>query len=267
MDTTNNTAAQTESKTSEEKLTLQDIEPKYFGPDILDSALGHINNVINIAGNENVEPVFNFDPEGELKDGYGLSVIPITKRVPEKGNKTVGIAIAALPDFDTLYADDNGRNWLIKQTQDSLMRQVKAAAKPKDEGALISLPFEIAEFITTTRTSGLLAFNAVGSLFVSALKKKGLKFMTKVLLRQVLASAAFAEQQFPRIAQENWEIVLNSMVGHVEKENIDAGVLKHWLQTRNETEIDTTELDLSDIDSMVDGDSKDDEAVAETATA
>ena len=72
------------------------------------------------------------------------------------------------------------------------------------------------------------------------------------LLRQVLASEAFAEQQFPRIGQENWQIVLNSMIQHVQKEGIDAGVLKHWLDTRNQTEIDTSEIDLSDIDGMVD---------------
>ena len=109
------------------------------------------------------------------------------------------------------------------------------------------------DFITSSRVSGLLAFNLVGSLFVSALKKKGLQFMTKVLLRQVLASAAFAEQQFPRIAQENWVIVLNSMIANVKKENVDAGVLQYWLDHRAETEIDTTEIDLSDIEGMVSG--------------
>lgn len=255
MNDLNNTTAQTENAEAagtSNQATLQDIEAKYFAPDAVESALEYINEVIAIADAENIEPVFNFDPEVELEDGYGLSIVPITKRVPEKGNQTIGVAIAALPDFDTLYDSDSGRAWLIRQTQDNLMKQIRSAAKPKDEGALVSIPFKIEEFITTTRTSGLLAFNTVASLFVSALKKKGLKFMTKVLLRQVLASAAFAEQQFPRITQENWELVLNSMVGHVQKENIDAGVLKHWIATRNETEIDTTELDLSDIDSMVD---------------
>jgi len=263
MEQINNTTAN-ETGTNSPQPTLQDIEKKYFSIDALEEGLGYVNSVIGIAENEAVEAVFNFDPSEDLPEGYGLAVIPQTKRVPERGNQTIGVTIAAIPDFDTVMDDDAGKSWIIKQVQNLLMKQVDIAAKPKDEGALVSIPFKLSEFITSTRSSGLVAFNLVASLFVSALKKKGLKFMTKVLLRQVLASAAFAEQQFPRIDQENWQIVLNSMIAHAKKENIDAGVLKHWLDTRDQTEIDSTAYDLSDIDDMVDG--KDKSESAEPAT-
>lgn len=250
--TTENTVDPNKSNDNDTKPTMQDIEKKHFASDQIDSGMEYVNSAVSICYEENVEPVFNFDPEAAFPEGYGIAVIPLTKRVPERGNQTVGIVVAAVPDFATIYNNDAGKSWIIKQATDSLVKQIVTAAKPKDEGALTSLPFKIEDFVTSTRVSGLLAFNMVASLFVAALKKKGLKFMTKVLLRQVLASAAFAEQQFPRIAQENWAIVLNSMVAHVEKEGVDAGVLKHWLATRDETEIDTTEIDLSDIDGMVD---------------
>lgn len=234
-----------------QQVTLQDIEKKSFAPEQLEAGTTYINEVMAICANENVEPVFNFDPDGEFPANYGISVIPLQKRVPERGNLTYGIVIAAIPTIEALSAEDAGLNFITKIVTDNLLRQVAASAKPKDEGAQVSIPFKIEEFVTTSRTSGLAAFNAVASDYVKALKTKGLKFMSKVLLRQVLASAAFAEQQFPRLTQENWQLVLDSMVAHVKQKGMEAGVLAHWKSTRDEVEIDVSEIDLSDLDSIV----------------
>lgn len=246
----NNTAEQ-EQPTEQKQVTLQDIEKKVFPADQLEAGTSYINEVMEICANEEVEPIFNFDPAGEFPDGYGISVIPVTKRVPERGNQTYGVVIAAIPSVEALASDDAGSAWISKIITDALTRQVSAAAKPKEEGALVSIPFKISEFVTTSRTSGLAAFNAVATDYVKALKTKGLKFMSKVLLRQVLSSAQFAEQQFPRLTQENWQLVLSSMVQHVKAKGMEAGVLAHWQSTRDEVEIDITEIDLSDLDSMV----------------
>ena len=231
--------------------TLQDIEKKYFPADQLDAGINYINEVMEIAGRENVEPVFNFNPAEEFPDGYGLSIIPMTKRVPERGNLTYGVVVAAIPSVETLAADDAGSSWITKVITDALLKQVSAAAKPKDEGAAVAIPFKVSEFVTTSRTSGLAAFNAVATDYVKALKTKGLKFMSKVLLRQVLASSMFAEQQFPRLSQDNWNVVLDSMIQHAKSKGMEAGVLGHWKATRDEVEIDVTEIDLTDLDSMV----------------
>jgi len=226
-----------------QQVTLQDIEKKFFPPEQLEASSEYINEVIEIAKKENVEPVFNFDPQGDFPEGYGLSVIPLTRRVPERGNLVYGVVIAAVPTVEKLASEDAGQNYINKIVTDSLLRQISASAKPKDEG--------IDEFVTTSRTSGLAAFNAVASDYVKALKTKGLKFMSKVLLRQVLASADFAEQQFPRLSQDNWNLVLDSMIGHVKQKGMESGVLAHWKNTRDEVTIDTTDIDLSDLDSIV----------------
>ncbi len=237
---------------AESKLpTLQDVEKKFFPAEQLEASTAYINEVIAIAARENVEPLFNFDTEAEFPKSYGIAVIPMQKRVAERGNQTFGIVIAAIPSVDALQADDSGENWVIKIITDALIRQVTTASKPKEDGMLVSIPFKIADFTTTSRSSGLAAFNAVASDYVKALKQKGLKFMSKVLLRQVLSSAAFAEQQFPRLSQDNWNLVLDSMVSHVKSKGIDSGILTHWKATRDEIEIDDTEIDLSDLDAML----------------
>ncbi len=232
-------------------VTLQDVEKKYFSPEQLEAGSQYINEVMVIASAENVEPVFNFETDGEFPEGYGLSIIPLTKRVPERGNLIYGVVIAAVPTVELLASVESGSNYINKIVTDALLRQISAGAKPKDEGAQIAIPFKLDEFTTTSRSSGLAAFNLVASDYVKALKTKGLKFMSKPLLRQVLASSQFAEQQFPRISQENWLVVLQSMAQHVKAKGMETGVLDHWVSTRDEVEIDVTDIDLTDLDSMV----------------
>jgi hypothetical protein len=236
---------------AEKQVTMQDVEKKHFGAEQLEAGSNYINEVMAICERENVEPIFNFDPSGDLPEGYGLAVIPLQKRIPERGNLTFGIVVAAIPSVDVLMAEESGINYINKLITDALIRQVTVSAKPKDEGAEIAIPFKVSEFVTTSRSSGLAAFNAVATDYVKALKTKGLKFMSKVLLRQVLASAQFAEQQFPRLSQENWQLVLQSMIAHVKQKGMESGVLQHWINTRDTVEIDVTEIDLSDLDDML----------------
>lgn len=250
--TTPANAEPTQAETANsQQATLQDIEKKFFPPEQLDAGTNYINEVMAICETSNIEAVFNFDTNDEFPEGYGISIIPLTRRVQERGNQTYGVVIAAVPSVEKLASDDAGSNWIAKIITDALLRQVAIAAKPKDEGAIISIPFKIEDFITTSRTSGLAAFNAVSSDYVKALKQKGLKFMSKVLLRQVLASSQFAEQQFPRLSQDNWNLVLDSMMNHVKAKGMESGVLAHWKSTRDEVEIDVTEIDLTDLDDMV----------------
>jgi len=234
-----------------ESFTLQDVARKSFSVDDLQNAQSYIGKAVEAAKESGVEPVFNFDTSENIPEGYGLSVIPLTERVAGQGNVTKGLCIAAVPSVDTILADDSGSSWVIKQITDILVRNIKSAAMPNEDGAITSIPFKVLDFTTSTRSSALAAFNAVATLYVKALKDKGLKFMSKGLLRQVLSSAAFAEQQFPRIGQDNWQVVIKSMVAHTSKEGIDKGILAHWAKTRDQVEVSTAEIDLSDIDGMV----------------
>jgi len=242
--------AQVENVT-EEKITLQDIARRSFSVDELENAQKYIGEAVAVAKAEGVEPIFNFDVNENLPEGYGLAVIPLTERVAGQGNVTKGLCIAAVPSVNTILADDSGESWVVKQITDILVRNIKSAAMPSDDGSITSIPFKVQDFTTSTRSSALAAFNAVASLYVKALKDKGLKFMSKGLLRQVLSSAAFAKQQFPRIGQDNWLVVIGSMKTHAAKEGLDSGILSHWENTRDQVEVSTTEIDLSDIDGMV----------------
>jgi len=251
---TENTGTGTGTEGSEAKqMGLQDVVSKSFDSSNLQSAQAYIGKVVEACQADNVEPVFNFDTAEELPEGFGLSVIPLTERVAGKGNVTKGICIAAVPSVDTILSTSGGDTWVIKQINAILTRAIKAGATPSEDGSMTSIPFAVNDFITSTRTSALAAFNAIATLYVKALKDKGLKFINKGLLRQVLASAAFAEQQFPRIDQANWELVIKSMTAHAAKEGLEAGILSHWMKTRNEVEVDTADIDLSDIDNILDG--------------
>ena len=246
MDTQkNNSAEQTES------FGVQDISRKSFAPEDLQNAQAYIGKAVGAAKAGGISPVFNFDVNEELPAGYGLSVIPLTERIAGQGNVTKGLCIAAVPSVSAILQAESGNAWVVKQITDILVRSIKSAASPSADGAITSIPFKIDDFTTSTRSSALAAFNAVASLYVKALKDKGLKFMSKGLLRQVLSSAAFAEQQFPRIGQDNWQVVISSMVAHTSKEGIDSGILKHWAATRDSIEVSTVDIDLSDIDGMV----------------
>lgn len=241
---------QTET-TQTEKPTLQDVARRSFSVDELEQAQKYIGEAVALAKAEGVEPVFNFDVEKELPEGYGLAVIPLTERVAGQGNVTKGLCIAAVPSVNTILEADSGESWIVKQITDILVRNIKSAAMPSDDGSINSIPFKVEDFTTSTRSSALAAFNAVASLYVKALKDKGLKFMSKGLLRSVLSSAAFAAQQFPKIEQKNWVVVLNSMKGHAAKEGLEAGILTHWENTRDQVEVSVDDIDLSDIDGMV----------------
>lgn len=248
----NANAEQVEQEQDEvEAMTLQTVERKSFSPDALNDAQEYIGEVVKVCEAEELEPVFNFDPSENIPEGYGLAVIPLTERVTGQGNVTKGICIAAVPSLDKIMSESTGQTFVLNAINKLMINSVKSAATPDADGAISSLPFKVLDFTTSSRSSALAAFNAVASLYVKALKDKGLKFMSKTILRQVLSSAGFAEQQFPHIEQDNWQIVLKSMVAHAAKEGQPAGILSHWSKTRDAVEVDTTEIDLSDIDGMV----------------
>jgi len=229
---------------------LQDVARQYFPSTAMDAAQEAMGTVIAVCAENELDPVLNFNPDEDFPETHGLAIIPLTERVEGFGNVTKGVAIAAIPDFEAILEKPEGQAFIRKQTLDNLVRQVAASCKQK-EGQLTSIPLSIVDFCTSSRASGLAGFNHVATLFVKALKKKGLKLMSKALLRQILASASFAEQQYPRLPQANWVAVLNSMIAHAEKDNIDVSGLRHWVSTRDTETIDMKDVDLTDIDQLV----------------
>lgn len=229
---------------------LQEVERKIFTSVHLEAGQEYLGKVMELCRQCEIDPVFNFDTEADFPEFYGLAIIPLSERVEGHGNVTKGIAIAAIPDYAAIVAKPEGAAWIAKQASDNMLRQVATACKSK-EGQANSIPFSVIDFSTSSRASGLAGFNHVASLYVKALKAKGLKLISKALLRQILASKSFAEQQYPRLPQDNWLAVLNSMIQHAEKDSIDVSGLRHWINTRDTENVDMGDIDLSDIDSLV----------------
>lgn len=229
---------------------LQAIKRKHFPSTALEAGQKYITEVLEVCEANGVDPVFNFDAEQEFPDGYGICVIPLTESIPGMGYVTKGMCIAAVPDYATIADDKAGSSWIEKQVTSALMRQISTAAKAKT-GQITSIPYKIHDFVTSARSSDLAGFNHVASLFVAALKKKGLRLMSKSILRQILASAAFAEQQYPTLPQSNWEAVIKSMIKHAAADGVDTSGLEHWLKTRDVEVVKMADVDLSDIDQLV----------------
>ena len=160
--------------------------------------------------------------------------------------------IAGIPAPEAIIDDEKGAIWAIDSLWKVLINKYSNAVRPREGQAQVTAPFSMEEFITTaTRESGLAYFREIQGVWVSALKKKGLKLMNAALLKQTLASAQFAEQTFPKIQQSVWEGLLNKMIAAGKKINKDAGIIVTWLESRNEVAFETSEFELDDLDSLL----------------
>jgi hypothetical protein len=233
----------------------ESIKKAYFPSTKMDAAQIAVGVVSAIAEEHELNMVFNFDVEGEFPAGYGLAIGPISKRENNENN-VVGVSIAAIPDLATVEKEIGGSQFIHDAAIGSMIAKLANAVRPRGETGetASSIPFSVEDFITTNRPEGvLLAFNALAPAYVKVLKKKGLKHLTNSILRQVLQSAAFAEQQFPAVAQEKWLGILNSMVSNAEKDGLAVGLLAEWVKTRDSATLEDKDIDLSDLnfDDMV----------------
>lgn len=239
-------ATQTAIENDEDKFTLQDVERRFFAPTELSDGQTYIQQVLEVAPAGNLK--WNFNPDDGIPEGYGVAVIPLNERVADRGTVTKGASIAAVPTVDAIAAAEGGAAWIESTIQRALLNAIANAVR---SGAN-SIPFSIADFISTSRGEGMAAFRKLATLYCRALRKKGLKIMNPALLRQVLASAEFAQTHFPPIDQSRWEFVLESMIVHAKKENLDPGILTYWKDTRNEMSAVINDIDVSDLDAMID---------------
>ncbi len=90
---------------------------------------------------------------------------------------------------------------------------------------------------------------------MQALRKKGLKMMNPALLRQILASEAFASQTFSKIKQSVWDGLIDKMIGDALVKGKIPGILKLWKETRHKEKFEMPDFDLADLDSLIDDNS------------
>ena len=235
---------------AETKTKVDDIKKEYYPSGKLADAQLAIEKVNKIADEHELGMVFNFDTDAEFPNGYGIAIVPVTKNTGGK-NVTVSVAVAAIPDLETIQAEEGGQQFINKSVISSMIAKLANAVRPRGETGetAASIPFSVADFITSNRPEGvLLAYRKLATAYVKVLKKKGLTYITESILRQILQSAAFAEQQFPTIDQSKWEQILDSMVARAEADDLAPGMLNEWRKSRDSAELVDSDIDLSDID-------------------
>ncbi len=235
---------------TEKPFDFDAVKRSYFPSLKLTEAQSLIGAITENASAQGIAVRFNFDPTKEFVAGYGIAIIPITKRTDERGNIVNGIAIAAIPDIETVQAHQLGQQYVVDTVINSMINKLANAVRPRGDAGTVSasVPFTVEDFLTSNRVEGvLLAFRQLAPVYVKVLKKKGLKFMTEGILRQTLQNAAFAEQQFPKIGQDKWQLILDNMIATATEEKIAVGILTEWKETRDSIEIMDDDVDLSDL--------------------
>jgi len=123
-------------------------------------------------GEYNLAVVFNFATEKEFPQGYGIGIIPISKRSGGE-NITLGVAISAIPDVETVKAHENGNAFVVDAVVGNMMAKLANAVRPRGENneTASSIPFTVEDFITSNRPEGvLLAFRKYANAYVKVFK-------------------------------------------------------------------------------------------------
>ena len=236
---------------------LEDLKRDYFAPGREEQAAIAIEKARAICAAHNLPVAFNWKAEdGEtLPDGYGVSVLPITQRREGSGNVAVGLYIAGIPSVALIQSTDGGQLWVNDVCESALLNKFANTVRPRDgQETPLSVPYSVADFITRAdRDQGLAFYRSIQADYVGALNKLfKRKIMNGTLLRQVLQSAAFANQQFAKLPQATWEKMLQKMISQAEMAGENAGIIQNWLDTRAEAQIEIADdWDMDDLNTML----------------
>lgn len=227
------------------------IKKQFWNISQLEVAQATVNSVMEIVNRAGGTLKFNFNPEGDFPEGYGLAVVPICKKDGANVMQTLGAAIGAIPDYSALVTTTEGSAFAQDVVETALMAKLANAVRPRADGNVAaSVPFSVEDFITSNRPEGVLvAFRKLAPAYVKLLKSQGLKLMTDNILRSVLESSAFAESQFPKVPQASWEALLDSMIAKAGTAGMVVGMLADWRKDRDTAGLPSDdEVDLSGLD-------------------
>ena len=244
----------TETNSEDETFTIESVERKFYPPTKLAEATEMINTIQEAVAEERIR--WNFDPEKQtVPDGYGLATVPISERQPGgKGNRTIGVIIAAVPDPETISSHEKGGPFIREVIVDYFLAKIANAARPKATGVPTSLPFSIDDYLERRRgRESLKTFTELAPRYVKALREKGLKMITQPLMRQILQSKIFSQQFNDKLEDRQfWAGLLEKMIEKAKSSDLDPAVLENWRDTRDQVEVvDVSDLDVDELDQMV----------------
>lgn len=248
---------------------LADLQRVYFPSEKMADAEEFVTEISALCEIVKVPLVFSFKVEDGVPENFGLVIVPVNKRKKGgTGNETIGVAVGVIPEMAAITAHENGEAYILETITDSLVTKFANTVRPRGDETEIDafgLPFDVADFIISQRAGGMLGgFNELANDFVTALKRKKIPFLTKATLRQILSCSAFAEQHYPTIKQAAWVAVVNQMAKVAEARDLETGIFTQWLETRDDAELPTADVDLSDLDIDMGGDDEASEAIEPT---
>lgn len=227
--------------------TPDDIKRKAYTPTDLPVFFADVGKIVSIP---NFPVRYNFDPNAEFPADMGGAIIPVQKRnEAKKENETVGVLIAAIPTFEAIASADGGAEFIRTTVINRMLAQLATAVRPRETGAAPSIPFAIADYISSARADNSLeTFTELSKAFVKALRDKGMKSLTAALLRQSLRSRAFAEDKFRGIQQPVWVNILDAMEAAALSKGLDPSIFRHWKATRDAQAFEeVSEIDVSNL--------------------
>ena len=267
--------SETTGDASEEKeLTLDDIDKTYFKPEELVNASEEIAKIMQIPviAKGTVKALRNFKEDEELPENYGMWILPISKTIKIDGEgkrKAVGVVFAGVPDLSAVGEHEKGEAFVREVVSEYFAAKVSNSVRPRGDSAKVTgiMPCKIEEFLENRKTHGSMkTFNELADDYVTFLKEKGLKRVTKPILRQILQSKLFAESIYSKMeADGKWLDLLDHMVKTAEARKLDTAVFDDWRENRDEYETDEEDdIDMDDMSLLF---SDEDEEDAETETA
>lgn len=205
------------------------------------------------------------DDNGNLKTDraatHDLQIIPTFSA--DESKKLVNVALALTPKFEKVLESDIGLKYLsdsyfskvIKRIRDNLRQAIV-------EGKTYSLPLEIADFLTSSRTPSQSAElkRAIAELVKMLIAKFATKYpyakalLTAKTMTTALANEAFARQVYPfLIAKDGYTILqkwLESTKAAFASKGINTIEIDSLLETRLTAEIDDSADDTTALDDL-----------------
>lgn len=171
-----------------------------------------------------------------------------------KVNRLIGIA-----SEDAVFADPIARKALYKMY---VNRVVNAAAEPDatpDRFVIVSGCFK--------QKFDIEAFKFQAKAFVHLLREQNVTGINNKSLQMAFASDAFARTQFPRVAPENWEMLLGIAKKNAENRGFDTSIFDHWTATRavKTADVSILKLDFSALEAEENVEEDEAEPVQEAA--
>lgn len=217
---------------------------QYFTPGHINEAKEYVKSVTKEF--DKIPVHYNFDPEKDTPPAnFGILVQPVLERNKKKKGGPLQLAsmiVAQVPDIKLVSTDDKGSVFLQEALGEAYGRKLRTdLTQQMAAHAKIKLPATLEEFVATERNDNL--FLGLMQDTVRRLKQNGgsLGLLTVAILKNALMSANFAKGFAPRIPQDQWVKVLDSVAKDATDKGIDPTIINDWKANRDTTTIDDVE--------------------------